>query len=260
LLAVTSDGEHGGHATCLVVRRQERIETMDQELPKAWERLQAAMSAQQGVSALTMGVYLLLAGAFGLYLRMLFRRGSVSASDSEAITRVFPLLTLITTGVIAVVKSSLALSLGLVGALSIVRFRSAIKEPEELVYLFLCVAVGLALGAELPLLAFLLVAVATIFVLILRVQGRRNAGHSLLLTITGETQDGFSDGECSIFAAVRELAGPFTLQRLDLENGRGQIRVILRRMEPQHTAQLITELKQRLPDCDFSCVNVNLSL
>ena len=46
-----------------------------------------------------------------------------------------------------IVKSSLALSLGLVGALSIVRFRAAIKEPEELVYLFLIIAAGLGCGA-----------------------------------------------------------------------------------------------------------------
>ena len=47
-----------------------------------------------------------------------------------------------------IVKSSLALSLGLVGALSIVRFRAAIKEPEELVYLFLIIAIGLGSGAN----------------------------------------------------------------------------------------------------------------
>ena len=46
-----------------------------------------------------------------------------------------------------IVKNSLALSLGLVGALSIVRFRAAIKEPEELVYLFLIIAIGLGCGS-----------------------------------------------------------------------------------------------------------------
>ena len=50
--------------------------------------------------------------------------------------------------IISIVKSSLALSLGLVGALSIVRFRAAIKEPEELAYLFLVIAIGLGLGAN----------------------------------------------------------------------------------------------------------------
>ena len=52
-----------------------------------------------------------------------------------------------TTIVITIVKSSLALSLGLVGALSIVRFRTPIKEPEELVFLFLIIATGLGCGA-----------------------------------------------------------------------------------------------------------------
>ena len=50
--------------------------------------------------------------------------------------------------IITIVKSSLALSLGLVGALSIVRFRAAIKEPEELAYLFFTISVGLGLGAN----------------------------------------------------------------------------------------------------------------
>ena len=49
--------------------------------------------------------------------------------------------------VISIVKSSIALSLGLVGALSIVRFRTPIKEPEELVYLFLSIAIGLGYGS-----------------------------------------------------------------------------------------------------------------
>ncbi len=56
------------------------------------------------------------------------------------------MLTVITLLVISIVKSSLALSLGLVGALSIVRFRTAIKDPEELIYLFFSIAIGLGMG------------------------------------------------------------------------------------------------------------------
>lgn len=50
--------------------------------------------------------------------------------------------------IITIIKSSIALSLGLVGALSIVRFRTPIKEPEELLYLFVAIAIGLGLGAN----------------------------------------------------------------------------------------------------------------
>ena len=70
-----------------------------------------------------------------------------SYSDRRVLSRTFLMLTLVTMLVITVVKSSLALSLGLVGALSIVRFRTPIKEPEELGYLFFSIAIGLGLGA-----------------------------------------------------------------------------------------------------------------
>ena len=55
--------------------------------------------------------------------------------------------------IITIIQSSVALSLGLVGALSIVRFRAAIKDPEELTFLFLVIGIGLATGANKPILA-----------------------------------------------------------------------------------------------------------
>ncbi|MDQ3047937.1 MAG: DUF4956 domain-containing protein [Bacteroidota bacterium] len=73
-------------------------------------------------------------------------------SNRKSFARNFIVLAITTMFIISVVKSSLALSLGLVGALSIVRFRSAIKEPEELTYLFLTIAIGLGCGAGLTVL------------------------------------------------------------------------------------------------------------
>lgn len=75
-----------------------------------------------------------------------------SLSNRKSFSRNFIVLAITTMFIISVVKSSLALSLGLVGALSIVRFRSAIKEPEELTYLFLTIAIGLGCGAGLTIL------------------------------------------------------------------------------------------------------------
>lgn len=86
--------------------------------------------------------------AASLYLvSFYYRRFSVSLGGKSHITSVLPLIGLTVFIVITVVKSSLALSLGLVGALSIVRFRTPIKEPEELGYLFLTIAIGLGFGA-----------------------------------------------------------------------------------------------------------------
>jgi len=72
---------------------------------------------------------------------------STSLTGKHHIGTVIPILATIVFSVILVVKSSLALSLGLVGALSIVRFRTPIKEPEELVYLFLSISIGLGYAA-----------------------------------------------------------------------------------------------------------------
>ena len=83
-----------------------------------------------------------------LILRWHFQRFGSTLSNRDEFAQVFPFVLLTTILIITVVKSSLALSLGLVGALSIVRFRTPIKEPEELAYLFIAIAIGLGLGAN----------------------------------------------------------------------------------------------------------------
>lgn len=83
----------------------------------------------------------------GFLVREFYIRFSTTLSNKVEFSKTFVILAATTTIVITIVKSSLALSLGLVGALSIVRFRAAIKEPEELVYLFLLIAIGLGCGA-----------------------------------------------------------------------------------------------------------------
>ena len=90
---------------------------------------------------------LVLAGFLSFIIQITYLKFSTSLSNKFDFSKIFIILGLTTTLVITIVKSSLALSLGLVGALSIVRFRAAIKEPEELVYLFLIIATGLGCGS-----------------------------------------------------------------------------------------------------------------
>lgn len=94
---------------------------------------------------------LALAALLGLVLGEAYVRFGHSLSNRRAFARNFLMLTVTTTLIISIVRSSLALSLGLVGALSIVRFRAAIKEPEELAFLFLAISTGLGLGAGQPI-------------------------------------------------------------------------------------------------------------
>ena len=80
-------------------------------------------------------------------LMAVYRNKSNSLSSKIQIAPIIPILSMVTFLVILIVKSSLALSLGLVGALSVIRFRTPIKEPEDLAYLFLSIALGIGYGA-----------------------------------------------------------------------------------------------------------------
>ena len=93
-------------------------------------------------------ISLLLTAILALLLSWIYVKYGTALSNRRLFAKNFLILTMTTMLIITIVKSSLALSLGLVGALSIVRFRAAIKEPEELAYLFLAIAIGLGFGAN----------------------------------------------------------------------------------------------------------------
>ena len=104
---------------------------------------------------------ILLSFVLSFLVKLTYVKVGKSLNDKSYFSDTFIPLALITTLVITVIKFSLALSLGLVGALSIVRFRAAIKEPEELVYLFFVISIGLSNGAN----QFLLSIFATLVIL-----------------------------------------------------------------------------------------------
>ena len=106
---------------------------------------------------------LICAVILSFFVQLFYIKYSSSLSNRKEFSKNFVILAVTTCIVIMIVKSSLALSLGLVGALSIVRFRAAIKEPEELVYLFLIIAIGLGCGAN----QLIITTVGIIFSLIL---------------------------------------------------------------------------------------------
>ena len=99
------------------------------------------------VSILDMALALILAFGIGMFIFLVYKKtySGVMYSSSFGVTLVA--LTMITTVVILAVTSNVVLSLGMVGALSIVRFRTAIKEPLDIAFLFWTIAVGIVLAA-----------------------------------------------------------------------------------------------------------------
>ena len=107
------------------------------------------------ISILDMALAMVLAFAIGVFIFLIYKKTyqGVMYSSSFGVTLVA--LTMITTLVILAVTSNVVLSLGMVGALSIVRFRAAIKEPLDIAFLFWSIAVGIVLAAGfIPLAVF----------------------------------------------------------------------------------------------------------
>jgi len=129
-------------------------------------------------------INLILSALFAYILGLVYVYWGASLSNRRKFAANFILLTVTTTFIILVVRSSVALSLGLVGALSIVRFRAAIKEPEELAYLFLAIGLGIGLGDNQRLITTLAFAVAIVILGLLKLFSRSKADANMHLNIT----------------------------------------------------------------------------
>lgn len=159
-----------------------------------------------------------LSALHGFVLGEVYVRFGHALSNRRFFAKNFLLLTVTTTLVIGVIKSSLALSLGMVGALSIVRFRAAIKEPEELAFLFLSIAIGLGFGANQTLVTIL----ATCLILglfILHSLSRRSEPQPNLFVTVSSSGDAKLTAK-AIQAALAQSGARSQLKRLEQQPGR----------------------------------------
>lgn len=143
------------------------------------------------VSILDVFIALALAFVIGLFIMQVYKKTFKGVMYSESFGVSLIALCLITTLIILAVTSNVVLSLGMVGALSIVRFRSAIKEPIDIAYLFWAISAGIVIGAGLIPLAI----IGSIFiglVMILFVN-RKTANNPYILVINCEDDNSEND-------------------------------------------------------------------
>jgi len=93
---------------------------------------------------------------YGIYLRFLYLKLAITYSSKISFGNTLLLVTISVASLVAVVKASLALSLGLVGALSVIRFRTAVKEPYNLSYILLSICIAISIGASQYLFSLLI--------------------------------------------------------------------------------------------------------
>ena len=151
------------------------------------------------VSLLDMGIALALAFCLGLFIFLVYKKtfNGVMYSSSFGVTLIA--LTMITTVVILAVTSNVVLSLGMVGALSIVRFRTAIKEPLDIAFLFWSIAVGIVLAAGMIPLA--VIGSVVIGVILLVFVNKKSHVHPYILVLECDCQE--SENKAKEFIAPR---------------------------------------------------------
>lgn len=158
-----------------------------------------------GVSSiLTVIVSMIFALLLGVVIAWVYRRNYRGVMFSGNFCMTLVMMTLVTTPVVLCIRNSMALSMGMVGALSIVRFRTAVKEPLDTAYMFWALTTGILLGAGQFLLTFLTVALISLIMTLLTNYQIKGVNSYLLVVRAGEEAE----------RAVAQIIGGVRIQRL----------------------------------------------
>lgn len=140
-------------------------------------------------SFLDVGLAMLLAFAIGLFIFMVYKKTFAGVMYSSSFGVSIMAMTLITTLIILAVTSNIILSLGMVGALSIVRFRTAVKEPLDITFVFWAIAAGIVIGAGLIPLAVIGSVVIGLFLLIFVNRKSTDTPYIIVLSLSDDNAE-----------------------------------------------------------------------
>ena len=147
---------------------------------------------------------LLMAFVVGVFIAWIYRRNYRGVMYSNNFSLTLVLMTLITCPVVMCIRESVALSMGMVGALSIVRFRTAVKDPLDTAYMFWALTMGILLGAgAFFLTAVTVVGIALLITVLVRVQARKMNSYLLVIRMGEEAE-----------RAANQLVGSIRVQQL----------------------------------------------
>ena len=159
-------------------------------------------------------VALLVSFALGMLIHYVYQRSFRGVIYNQAFSVSLAVLTILTTMITLAISSNIALSLGMVGALSIVRYRTAIKDPADLIFLFWAVGTGITIGAKLHYLALV---AALIVMLMLWTIGRRISPSETFILIVHYTGEDIAGELRRILHGKRFQIKSKTTRKLNVE-------------------------------------------
>ncbi len=209
-----------------------------------WQLFQKFLITEQSnVSIIDFLINALIVLILALILEFTYQRCAKALSNRQMFSANFLKIAFTTMLIITIVKTSLALSLGLVGALSIVRFRAAIKEPEELTYLFFTIAIGLGLGANYRAIVIVAFAILMGIVWVRFWLGRsNNKKQNLFLTVSSTQPQKVQLSD--IQNAIREILPVADLKRFDESKDHIETGYLVEINDPDDIQQIKNKLKE----------------
>ena len=202
----------------------------------------------------TLALDLVLVVVLSQILGWHFVRYAQVLSNKRKLARVLVFISTTTLLIITVVKTSLSLSLGLVGALSIIRFRTPIKEPEELAYLFLAIAIGVGLGANRHW------ETAMVFGVVLAAMTLRSHlpnGKSplrTLLQVTSKEETDQAAALAKLMPCVTEQASRCELRRVDCDQQEFHATLLIELTSVTELQALLSGVQTALPGSSVSVI------
>ena len=218
-----------------------------------WRALEAAP-----LSTNSLLINLFIGFILALLIKFHYKKYGSTLSNRNEFSNVFIFVLLTTVLVISIVKSSLALSLGLVGALSIVRFRTPIKEPEELAYLFISIAAGLGLGANqtIPTIVSVIFILVSMTILKLRkVEKEKNMYITINYEITSEKET------VKILDNINQIISnelnSFDLRRVDTSQNSIELNYLVNLKNIKSLEKIIEKLQKDYPKISINYLDQN---
>ena len=203
-------------------------------------------------------INLVIGFILALLIKFHYKKYGSTLSNRNEFSNVFIFVLLTTVLVISIVKSSLALSLGLVGALSIVRFRTPIKEPEELAYLFISIAAGLGLGANqtIPTIVSVIFILVSMTILKLRkVEKEKNMYITINYEITSEKET------VKILDNINQIISnelnSFDLRRVDTSQNSIELNYLVNLKNIKSLEKIIEKLQKDYPKISINYLDQN---
>jgi len=206
-------------------------------------------TSDQSINLLSFLLQLVLTALLCAIIGYVYIRFGNSLSNRKALAKTFVLVGVTTMLIITIVKSSLALSLGLVGALSIVRFRTAIKEPEELAFFFMVISIGLGVGAGQIWATFIGTAGLSLLIILGNWKRTTHITQNLIINLETGTQAVAID---QMIEALEKHTNQLELRRLDETSAQMEIAFVVSFDNHQSLLSAKEEVKKIHPNASFS--------